>query len=173
MATTLLFSDFSPAGSAPSVGGADGMVKAQILPTFTGASTPPLGANSTLRFATNFAPSGAGTVADLFIVGGYHNPRQWQMVNYTATGTVLSAANPLTFCDFSPPGSQGEIVCSILNSASGGLQGTYGGAPWIRFATNFAPANGINVMDLVMTGGRNDPDRWAVVVYTVTGGVLS
>jgi hypothetical protein len=173
MATNLLFSDFSPAGTAISVGGADGFSKASILPTFTGGSTPPLNTNTIVRFATSFAPSGAGTVADLFLVGGLHNPRQWSMVNYTATGTVLSAANPLTFCDFSPVGSSGELVGTILNSAAGGLQGTYGGAPWIRFATSYAPANGLNVMDLVMTGGRNDQDRWSVVVYTVTAGVLS
>jgi hypothetical protein len=64
-------------------------------------------------------------------------------------------------------------VGTILNSAVGGLQGTYGNHPWIRFASNFAPANGLNVVDLVMVGGRNDMDRWGVIVYTVTGGVLS
>ena len=119
------------------------------------------------------AAMGAGTVADLFMVGGQQNPRQWQMVNYTATGSVLSAANALTYCDVTPPGSSGEIAGSILPTASGGLQGTYGGHPWIRFASGYSPANGLNVMDLVMTGGRNDSERWSVVVYTVTGGVLS
>jgi hypothetical protein len=70
MSVALLFSDFAPASASIAVGGADGYGKASILPAFTGGITPPLNTNTIVRFATNFAPSGAGTVADLFCVGG-------------------------------------------------------------------------------------------------------
>lgn len=50
-----------------------------------------------------------------------------------------------------------------------------GGAPAaiMRFCTSFSPANGSTVADLCMWGGDNTKQNWTLVLYTVTGGVLS
>lgn len=148
---------------------------------FTGATAPPV-TNMTIvqRFATPGVPSGAGTVADLWMVGGQNNPRQWQLVTYTCTAGALSAAAVLNICDAvgasgASSNSSGEILASVQQGLSGGIQGSYGGTyPWIRFSNTLGtPANGNTVADLVMPGGRNNSAAWYVVVYTVTGGVLS
>lgn len=45
--------------------------------------------------------------------------------------------------------------------------------PVVRFCTSFAPANGSNVADLYMVGGKDQTAEWQLVIYTVTGGALS
>jgi len=167
----------STSGVAPISADGDEVALSPALIALTGGATQPLGAVSWMRFATSNAPSGAGTVADLFMLGGVQNPGQWQLVTYTCTAGALSAAATLSNSDCTPANSaSGTMIgqAPALLALSGGVQGTYSaGVPWFRFATSFSPANGQTVADLVMIGGLNDRDRWQVVIYTVTGGVLS
>ncbi len=152
---------------------------APAMLTLTGASAAPssgAAAMTLMRFADGLTPSnGAGKVADLWMIGGYANPGLWQMVTYTNTSGALSAAATLTLSGCEPAGSAGQLVgqAPALLALTGGVQGTYGSAQWFRFATAFTPANGQTVADLVMPGGTHNSERWYVVVYTNTGGVLS
>ena len=146
----------------PATADGDEPSNAPFLLTLTGANAPPniQSAYSLRRFATSFAPSGAGSVVDLYTIGGTRNQNQWQMITYTCTGTVLSAPQLLIYNSFAPFGASGDVTATILASSVGGLQGTYGNQGWIRFATNFAPANGNTVADLVMPGGYDNSSRW-------------
>lgn len=163
---------------APAADGTQTNIAPALL-ALTGASVFPVpqGAVASYRFASAFTPpNGAGQVVDLWMIGGLNNPRQWQMVTYTNTAGVLSAPQTLILNDVSPAGSSGTTIgtAPALLALTGGIQGTYpAGTPWYRFATAFTPANGQTVADLVMVGGPGGSERWYVVTYTNTAGVLS
>ena len=161
------------------------------LPPLAGSNSVSGGMQYTqLRFLPSTGFVNANLVANLNMCGGKDATTSWYINLWTiGSGQIPadSAATSLFF--FGPnspcPGSGTDCLTSATTpTLTGGFQPIYlsnstaatvngGTIPWVRFAQNTGTGNGTSVVDLVMSGGKDASAGWYMVVYSVSGGVLT